>query len=108
MALSSFFKFKNPCYFLCSLSGQRIEKILYRAFSIRCSIESNDPAHKKYVNLHVNFCQVAFMNNLGGLAIIETCPKIKDLAGNKVTTPQRIAEIKQWLLDAIEEYWKAG
>jgi len=48
------------------------------------------------------------MNNLGGLAIIETCPKIKDLAGNKVTTPERIAEIKQRLLDAIDEYWKTG
>ncbi|MBI5038272.1 MAG: [protein-PII] uridylyltransferase [Nitrospirae bacterium] len=33
---------------------------------------------------------------------------VKDLAGNKVTTPERIAEIKQQLLDAIEEYWKTG
>ena len=48
------------------------------------------------------------MNNLGVLAIIEPCPKIKDLDGNKVTIPERISEIKQRLLDAIEEYWKAG
>jgi len=48
------------------------------------------------------------MNNLVVLAIIEPYPKIKDLAGNKVTLPERIAEIKQRLLDAIEEYWKAG
>jgi len=33
---------------------------------------------------------------------------VKDLDGNKVTTPERIAEIKQRLLDAIEEYWKTG
>ncbi|MBI5755495.1 MAG: [protein-PII] uridylyltransferase, partial [Nitrospirae bacterium] len=33
---------------------------------------------------------------------------VKDLSGHKITEPERIAEIKQRLLNAIEEYWKVG